>query len=56
MNTILTLCHKCAGLMAEGYRVKEISRTTTERKKVCEKCGSRGYLLQYHVQSRGGRK
>lgn len=56
MNTILTLCPRCAeDYRTAGFRVKQVTRTTTERKKGCEGCGQKGNGFdQWHVQ--GGRK
>lgn len=58
MNKVLTLCDRCKDLMAENFRVKPLSTSTTELKTACENCKKRvsKYALnRYLVQSKGGK-
>lgn len=60
MTTIVTLCEPCRQIYADCFSVKPISsKTTTEKKKKCEKCG-RSFshpadLKQYLISGKGGR-
>lgn len=61
MKTVLTLCEVCRAAYAEDFTLKTISgKTTTEKKKACEKCGRKFSgpfdLKQYLVSGKGGRK
>lgn len=48
--TIRTFCEKCALLSRTSYKVKLIShKTTTEKKKYCERCHDTVELGQYLI-------
>lgn len=48
MKQIITLCATCAGILAEGYDMKELDEETTYR--VCGICGRGGYFSRYEFK------